>query len=500
MKIQRLLLIREIQWCGRLLISLLLFFRMWLESRRFVRLIRAAPAIVLMTAFAWAVVVSQLRNRDPALLEHYLTRARQAASQGDVQETRLLFRRAQQLAPADVSITHELAESLFQQGARPEAYQLLSSIAPSRQSGYLPAHRFLAQHPPDLKQVPQDYFRAIHLSHLVRNAAETREERIQLLQMLGRYRRFDDVENLIRGALTRYPEDQLFLAQLKFREGDRSGARQETEKACRTLSALVEKEPQKADRRIQLAQGYVFLARFADAICVMSEGITLAGMLLDHAATDIVAERPSADPSAAPSAERQKLASTLSHIYFAWINTLPAADQEMQLQCLQQMVLPEVEESLERGHSKDLQTQLHAALLNPATSWILRAMEGTARAARGELPEAEHEYRQVLQLCANEPTVANNLAWVILEQTRQAPRGADQSVQQARLQEALECSERAVSEMPHIASFLETRGQIHAALGNYAEAIRDLSECQKLGKDSPNIQRTLKLATQAVRQ
>jgi tetratricopeptide (TPR) repeat protein len=253
MSIQRLLFISEMKWFGRFLVGVAIFSWAWLKSRRFARIAWAAPAMILTVAFVWSAGVSWLRSRDPALLDQYLILARQAVADGHVADARLLFRRAQILAPGDNGISAELATSLFDLGERSEAYQLLSSIAPVQKSGYLPAHRFLVQNPPELPPAQQDYFRAIHLSHLVRNTAETRAERVQLLHILAQYRKFDDVERLIRDALDRYPEDRLFLAQLKFRNGDQSGARRETEEACRAFSVLIQQDPGNADRRIHLA-------------------------------------------------------------------------------------------------------------------------------------------------------------------------------------------------------------------------------------------------------
>jgi tetratricopeptide (TPR) repeat protein len=498
MKVQRLLLIPEVLWFGRFLISLVIFFTMWIRSRRFLRLVLAAPAIAFTIAFAWAVTVSHLRSRDPALLEHYLSLARQAVAESDVKDARLLFRKAQQLAPGDQNITMELASSLFHLGERSEAYQLLASIAPVQKSGHLPAHRFLAANPPDLSLVQKDRFQAIHLSHLVRNSAETRQERIQLLQMLARYRKLDDLEGLIRNALDRYPEDHLFLAQLKARGGDQSGARRETEQACETLMAIVAKEPRNADRRIQLAQGLVFQARFADAICILSEGMTTLDSTDPATSETSLSKADSAFISNDVSQER-KLASTLSSIYFLWMRTLPTNEQEMQRQCLQRMLSREYPESLPFERGSDLNAQMQSALVDPATSWVRPAMEGNARAARGELTHAEKAYRLALQSAPDDPTLANNLAWILLKTSRTKLTETSDVIQEQLLSEALQWSKQAVEQMPEILSFLETRGQIQAALGNHAEALSDLTLCLQRGKDSEEIKRTIEECTRALR-
>jgi tetratricopeptide (TPR) repeat protein len=512
MMIQRLLLIPEMQWFGRFLVSLLIFFWMWIRSRRLMRLLNATPAIALTIAFAWAVMVSHLRSSDPALLEHYLSLARQALAESELKDARLLFRKAQQLAPGDQNITMELASSLFQMGERSEAYQLLSSIAPIQKSGHLPAHRFLAENPPALSLVQRDRFRAIHLSYLVRNSAETRQERILLLQMLARYRKFGDVEKLIREALDRYPEDRLFLAQLKARKGDQSGARQETEQACDALIAIVAQEPRNADRRIQLAQGLVFLARFADAICVMSEGMTdtqpkeLALSKTDSFGADETHRGMVRDSIGGLEGEGQndegqdrKLALTLSNTYFAWMETLPIHERAIQLRCLERMLNQEGQERSTTGTPVDLNAQMQAALMGPESFWIRSAIEGNAKAALGQLSDAEDAYRIALQSVRNDPTLANNLAWVLLMKSRSNQADSTEQPRQQLLTEALQWSEQAVSKMPEIVPFLETRGQIHAALGNHAQAVSDLTACLDRGKDSPEIQRTMEACARALR-
>jgi len=525
MKLQRMLFIPEMKWFGLFLISLSIFCRMWLKSRRFGRLAVALPAIVLTVAFVWAVIASLRNSRDPALLDQYLTLARQAVADSNIADARLLYRRAQQLAPGNQSIPAELATSLFGLGERAEAYQLLSSIAPVQKSGHLPAHRFLVQNPPELPQGPRDYFRAIHLSHLVRNSAETRAERVQLLQILAQYRKFDDVEKLIREALDRYPEDRLFLAQLKFRNGDQSGARRETEEVCQAFSVLIQQAPENVDSRIHLAQGYVFLTKFADAICVISEGMSRSLARESHAPakhqTSTDAPAAENDTNTVIESEQslhasvrechRKLAEVLCNIYFAWMSTLPADDQAMQFRCLQRMLnqntvatsaaakgLASASES-SIGAPAELHARLQDALVDPENSWMIAAIEGNARIARGEWPIAEEAYRTALKSVPDEPTLANNLAWLLLRKSRAITEEAAEEVRQQTMVEALQWSEIAVEQMPEIVSFLETRGQIQAGLGNHALALKDLNECLERGKDSPEIRRTIEAATQSLR-
>ncbi len=147
----------------------------------------------------------------------------------------------------------------------------------------------------------------------------------------------------------------------------------------------------------------------------------------------------------------------------------------------------------------DMSIRMQSALQDPATSWIRAAVEGNARAARGELSDAERVYRLALQSAPDDPTLANNLAWVLLAKSRSKQADSTEQAQQQILAEALRWSEQAVSTMPEIVSFLETRGQIQAALGNHAQALSDLMACLDRGKDSPEIQRTMEACARALR-
>ena len=497
MSLSRLLFIREAVWLLRFAGSLVLFAGMWVRSRRYLRLVAALPALVLASAFGWAVFQSHLERRDPALLDNVLTQARSEFADGQIPQARMLFRRAEQLSPGNRELTMEFAESLFRQGERPEAYQMLASIAPVRKTGYLPAHRFLSQNPPDGSPVQQDYFRAIHLSHLVRGSSETREERIQLLRLLAKYRRFDDAEQLIRAALDRYPEDRLFLAQLKVRANDQAGARRTTEEARDVLQSLVAENPDRTDRRLQLAQSFVFLGQFADAICCLSDGLNgPQEPAANRHATEANATIPGATPNEADNRtdHEQQLTTTLVRTYFAWISKLPFSEQVTQQRCLLRM-LQEDQTALADGEPSDsllnLQDQLISALLDPKHLWIKDAMRGNAEASLGRFREAESCYRRALSSSPKDPTLNNNLAWVLFTQAQSSMVPVEQSVRSRLLDEALTMSRLAVDAMPDVASFLETRGQIYAALGQYQEAAQDLLACQKLGKDSAEIRRTL---------
>lgn len=506
MSLSRLLFIREAVWLARFAGSLVLFAGMWIRSRRYLRLVAALPALALATAFGWAVLQSHQARSNPALLESILTQARSSFADGQIIQARLLFRRAEQLAPGNRELTMEFAESLFRHGDRPEAYQMLASIAPVRKSGYIPAHRFLSQNPPDGSAVQQDYFRAIHLSHLVSNSAESREERMQLLRLLARYRRFDDAEKLIRNALDRYPEDRLLLAQLKVRANDHSGARRSTEEACEVLKSLVANEPGRVDRRMQLAQGYVYLGQFADAVCSLSDGMSRTSNDV-HSVTSTAPTVPQSDSLGSVSElppEDRELAGTLVNTYFAWMSTLPLMEQSTQRRCLHRMLhgtnsAVETSESEEKASAKttvafastNLKDQLMVAIVDPQFRWIRYAIRGNAEAALGRFSEAEKSFRAALSECPSDPSVNNNLAWILYHRavSTTAPMTAD--VRKTTLEEAVVLSQRAVESMPDVASFLETRGQIYAAVGRHQDAVRDLVACQKLGKDSTQIQKTL---------
>jgi len=237
------------------------------------RLFAAMPAVIAAATLCWAILQARQESEKTVLLERYLTSARRAAEQNDAQGMHLNFRRAQLLSQSDPKVTFEYAETVYKMGSLPAAVQMMSGLAATDRTGYLPAHRFLLQNAVIDDPMKADMFRAVHLRSIIQGESGSREKRVQLLNILIRYRRFDQADALLRQTFDQYPEDRLALARMKARAGQISEARKEALEACQQLKIQVTGAPQDATRRIQLAQGYVFLGQFQNALSCLIEGV-----------------------------------------------------------------------------------------------------------------------------------------------------------------------------------------------------------------------------------
>ncbi len=440
------------------------FAWLWLKSRRFVRILAGLPAIALAAAFAWAILKSSLLNSRAERLERYLAEARAAVAESDVRSARLLFRRAEQVDPGNLDLKLEFATTLYHGGERSEAFQMLLTIAPIRKTGHLPAHRFLAEHPPEGPKANQDAFRAIHLSHLVRTSTATRAERNQLLQLLATYKRFSDAEALIQSSLKEHPEDRLLLAQLKSASGDSNAARREATMACDDLAERLQTNPGQHEIRVSLAQAQVMIGRFSEAVTTLCDGIQLTPR---------------------DSQESSKFQTTIVRTYLGWLSTLPMETQIVQRRCLYFMMKEMPSAATSDLFAPSFESSLTEYMQSENGRWMVPAIHGNALATSGDLSAAETRFREALESKPNDPVIANNLAWVILQSAQDRK---DRGNAAARLEEALALCQIATSRMPDIASFHETRAQVCLALERPDEALADFRKCQELGMSTEAIE------------
>jgi len=85
----------------------------------------------------------------------------------------------------------------------------------------------------------------------------------------------------------------------------------------------------------------------------------------------------------------------------------------------------------------------------------------------GRPAESAELYQRLLTVEPNNLIAINNLAWTLCEQ-------------QGQPQRALELADRGLKMNPKYLDLLDTRGVVHYRLGNFDEAIKDLSECIEL--------------------
>lgn len=493
LNLRSLLLAHELRLIGRSLAAVFWFCVSWFRTRRPTRLITALPAVLLGVAFLWSIFEARMEHRQDSLLKDYLAAASNAVHQEYEEAARLYFRRAQVLSKDNVEVTFKYASALFELHKESESLQMMSAIAPLRQAGYAPAHRFLIDHTSFADASKSDLFRAIHLGHIIRLSKNNRAERFELLAILVRYKRFDHADALLRETLDLFPEDRLTLARMKAKAGKIDEAREEARLACQSLSPIVQMEPGNTDRRTQLAQGHVFLGEFGTALEILAAGLPT-------------------DPSPV-------LVDAMSHTYERWFSVLPPIQQASQLACLRRLVdLPtpaqsgSTETSLQMISESSPLPLFRKVINGERGKHFLPLLLGSANAASGNLASAEQNLRTAMSTVSRDPTVCNNLAWVLCEKVRRelteevianGKLFVDHTTelseaQQSSLSEAFTISNEAVQAVPKVCEFRETHAQICSLLGKHQEAVDDLNACLAAGMKSRAMHQTLSVSLTAL--
>ena len=477
---------REIQFIRGTTLAFFLFLTQWLHSRKLSRLLYALPAVFVGVAFCGTIVLSRSEQRRVTLLEAYLSGAREAVQQKDAAFARLSFRRAQVLSRLDRDVTYEFALCMYNLGLHQESLQMMAGIAPLRSTGHLPAHRFLAEHAPAEDPVKADVFKAVHLSHIVRSSSDCKQSRMELISIFARYRRFDQADKLLRQTLDQNPEDRLTIARLKAKSGKIDEAREEALLACSVLQSLLASSPHDDEIRIQLAQGYIFLGDFSRALIVLVEGFR------EH--------------------RSPRLISAMAATYEHWYSLLDERQQERQRICLLRILSGSaVADGQQGGRDTDRSSALFTdAIESDHRSLVIPLLLGSASAAAGDLTTAENSLRSALKAAPEDPSVKNNLAWVLGEQIRyhqlQSARQKNIDVepqpllpdQLINLSEALSLSDAAVLLMPDEFEFRETRAQLLALSGRHVEAISDFELCLDAGIRTRELHQALSKSLRAV--
>ena len=283
----------------------------WLFSRRYRRLIPGLIPLAAGLVVLTAIFAGRIPGHNQQLLQTYLTQARESVKNQDLAAARLNFRRALQLSSGSHDVRYEFAVALFEMDQRNEAYRMLAGMAPLKKTGYLPAHRFLSQHFESDKSGITAIVRTLHLSHIVRQSRDNRDDRRRLFAQLIQLRQLDAAEKLLRETLDDFPEDRLLLVELKSATGDQRTAASEAATAIRQLRLRLQQSPADIHCRLQLAQAFQYAGQFAQAIMVLEQGLQQSP---DNRLIDAIAAK-------------------CGH----WMSLLPPASRKAQFQCLQQI-------------------------------------------------------------------------------------------------------------------------------------------------------------------
>lgn len=109
---------------------------------------------------------------------------------------------------------------------------------------------------------------------------------------------------------------------------------------------------------------------------------------------------------------------------------------------------------------------------------------GILEDARGNMAEAEKDYRRALEITPDSPIAANNLAWMIVDTS-------------GNLDEALQLATAAVAKNQAVAGFYDTLGYVYMKKGLFSPAVQQFKKAVAL--DEANMQKTGAAATPGYR-
>ena len=267
---------------------------------------------------------------------------------------------------------------------------------------------------------------------------------------------------------------------MKVRTGNIDAARSDAQHACDILRAIVAQEPENIPRRIQLAQGYIFLAESGQALDVLCDAL----------------------PESIDTSIDSALVDAMSKTYSVWLSLMTERQQTIQRTCLIRLAaLPsqaEPAESSERITSAESATPKDAALSDaaffasvvrsPRRSVVIPFLRGTIAAADGNFSVAEERLRTALSHAADDPSINNNLAWILLQKLHNV---SDKDARTAALDEALLLSMHSIESAPSIPEFRETHARILANIGKHELAVNEFRRCLAMGLNNRQIHKSL---------
>ena len=457
---------------GRCVASLWNFSCGWIRTRHWLRIVPASIPFAVIIVLAWSLVAHRLPWRRQEIVDNYKTAADRAVQSHDTAGYRLAFRRLLEMDGGSQNLRFEFASTLYDLGEHDEAMRMMAGMAPLQQRGYEPAHRFMLARLPAGESHQIHLIRAVHLSHIIGQNADARSERIELVKLLASYKNYDRAEEVLRPTLDKYPEDSLAIAQMKARSGEVQAARSEARHACEILRPIVASEPENVKRRIQLAQGHIFLAEPANALKVLLESL----------------------PESADTPVDSRLCEAMASTYSVWLSLMPRQQQDSERACLRRLAaLPQLQILDEEAKSTSVDhvstalddKQLFASTIESSRRTIVVPfLRGTIAATEGDWPAAERSLRLALIQADRDPSINNNLACVLVNA---AASIKDENARLTTIHEALRLSAQAIETSPDIAEFHETHAQVLALNGSHEQAVGEWKQCLAMGLSTRKI-------------
>ena len=433
-------------------------------ARRFGDMWRGMPALLAIVGLLALTGWGRFLSRD-TLAARYVILGDTAlqAKQTDVAD--ILYRKAAQLAPENWEgrFGKYLVASQRKDIAREQA--LLNELAPGEVQGHAPAHFIMAKRLLQSKhELSRDELKLIrhHLERTVTYLPGNCEAQYLLAQVYVSLSQDDEAAVSIQWAVPGIPWARTALARMFLKRGNKKAAEVQLQQACRDLARQVQAKPRNVAARLCLAEAEILSGNPQRAV---------EHLLAGHAL----------QPD-------ERIAKGLGGAYF--VRAMQVRDQpQLHVQFLQEALkwaphdlavlraLAGVAE--QRTHVRQI---LEAMLVEGAGSATVHLILGVAAAEEGDMRRAILHLEQAHQLDPQMVPVLNNLAWFLSH------------TNPVQLERALNLAGAAVAAAPGNPEVHETRGQILALAGRWAEALTDLSIALKRFPNRPTLHRTLAMA------
>lgn len=434
-----------------------------MEERKRLDGLLGLPAFFTLVLLVFMVV----NSREDSSRENLARLEREAQSQldqGHFAEARLAAMRLMQDGTQNSRAIVIEAKALRGMGRESDALRLLSRIAPREGAGYAPAHVIqatimLAKKTPDVQAAYEHINRALQSDPTCQDAQELAARFAAGQKQWGAV-----LAHLNKMELGKRPDLMLMKAtalQFSGQEEAAVEAAQEAENALREMSkSPAAKGP---EVRFSIAVSLSLQRKFEEAV--------------EWIANSIKGNNPTRE-------ERQ----LLGGIYLSWSRYLkeqPKRDRMEALKLLEQgiQISPESQDLIMAfledcdeltSESADRQKHVERVLSNGGiSSSFLHYYLGVLDWKQGNRESAKSHFELANKLNPGFKVIGNNLAMAI----------ASVSTDRGELEKALAMINELLEKEPENPFFLDTRGHVHAKLGEYKEAVSDFERALPNARD-----------------
>lgn len=461
-----------------------------LATRSFLHLLQGLPAIFV--AIAVISVAGVVLGRESKLRDAYRGAAAVAYQSDRPKDAQLYYERLFRLDGGSAETRLFLGLTLEKLGRKEEANGLIHGVANGDAGGDARANRWVAaqilsdpQNLRDRSQLQAAY------KHLVKAEDALPRDTNVKLDLAKYHLALGETKKAIpklEAAASADPALNYDLSRLYVATGNARAAQRAIERAEKHFRRELEKSPEDRKSRLLLATCVANLARFEEAVKILSEGLAVdpegpygpAIARIYVTAYDRHAVQPQPDYRAMITALREALRfdpkSADAAVRLATFGERGAGQLAA--------VAPTVDPTVEKTAREMLQGLLATGEQPPAVHMAL----GLKSWRSNDLAQAQWHFERAYELDPNLSGVANNLAWVMSHQPN------------PDLKRALEVIDPVVNKFPQVSHFRDTRGEIYLRMEQWNEALLDLEKALPDMKHDPRIHESLATAYDGLNQ